>query len=106
MQCLLIKHSKYNMAASFNLIQLVIVNSASNEWILCPQGEEEVEETPAESLYVGMLPNLSQYVVSAYLLPSYKSPFIFTITSLFVCVYFPSDRSLEAPAGCCSHLQS
>ena len=29
------------------------------------QGEEEVEETPAEILYLGMLPNLSQYVVSA-----------------------------------------
>ncbi len=28
------------------------------------QGEEEVEETPTEMLYLGMLPNLSQYVVS------------------------------------------
>lgn len=28
------------------------------------QGEEEVEETPAEILYLGMLPNLSQFVVS------------------------------------------
>lgn len=32
------------------------------------QGEEEVEETPAEMLYLGMLPNLSQYVVSNGLL--------------------------------------
>ncbi|XP_036066113.1 striatin-interacting protein 1 homolog isoform X4 [Oryzias melastigma] len=32
----------------------------------CPLtlGEEEVEETPAEILYVGMLPNLSQYVIA------------------------------------------
>ena len=28
------------------------------------QGEEELEETSAEMLYLGMLPNLSQYVVS------------------------------------------
>lgn len=28
------------------------------------QGEEEVEDTPTEMLYLGMLPNLSQYVVS------------------------------------------
>lgn len=28
------------------------------------QGEEEVEDTAAEMLYLGMLPNLSQYVVS------------------------------------------
>lgn len=28
------------------------------------QGEEEVEDTPAETLYLGMLPNLSQFVVS------------------------------------------
>lgn len=27
-------------------------------------GEEEVEETPAEVLYLGMLPNLSQYVIA------------------------------------------
>uniref|UniRef100_A0A665WEG2 Striatin interacting protein 2 n=1 Tax=Echeneis naucrates TaxID=173247 RepID=A0A665WEG2_ECHNA len=27
-------------------------------------GEEEVEETPAEMLYLGMLPNLSQYVIA------------------------------------------
>uniref|UniRef100_A0A8C5A4Y8 Striatin interacting protein 2 n=1 Tax=Gadus morhua TaxID=8049 RepID=A0A8C5A4Y8_GADMO len=27
-------------------------------------GEEEVEETPAEILYLGMLPNLSQYVIA------------------------------------------
>uniref|UniRef100_A0A8C6KNL3 Striatin interacting protein 2 n=1 Tax=Nothobranchius furzeri TaxID=105023 RepID=A0A8C6KNL3_NOTFU len=31
---------------------------------LCLSGEEEVEETPAEILYVGMLPNLSQYVIA------------------------------------------
>lgn len=31
---------------------------------LAAQGEEEVEETPAEILYLGMLPNLSQFVVS------------------------------------------
>ncbi|CAL8337905.1 unnamed protein product [Arctogadus glacialis] len=32
----------------------------------CPMtlGEEEVEETPAEILYLGMLPNLSQYVIA------------------------------------------
>eukprot|EP00064_Thunnus_orientalis_P004897 superscaffoldBa00000464_g4910 len=32
----------------------------------CPMtlGEEEVEETPAEMLYLGMLPNLSQYVIA------------------------------------------
>ncbi|KAL2102357.1 hypothetical protein ACEWY4_001525 [Coilia grayii] len=32
----------------------------------CPMtmGEEEVEETPAEILYQGMLPNLSQYVIA------------------------------------------
>lgn len=30
------------------------------------QGEEEVEETPAEILYLGMLPNLSQFVVSSH----------------------------------------
>ncbi|KAG7268765.1 hypothetical protein CRUP_034249 [Coryphaenoides rupestris] len=32
----------------------------------CPMtlGEEEVEETPAELLYLGMLPNLSQYVIA------------------------------------------
>ncbi|XP_077400842.1 striatin-interacting protein 1 homolog isoform X4 [Vanacampus margaritifer] len=32
----------------------------------CPisLGEEEVEETPAEMLYLGMLPNLSQYVIA------------------------------------------
>ncbi|XP_028810092.1 striatin-interacting protein 1 homolog isoform X2 [Denticeps clupeoides] len=32
----------------------------------CPLtlGEEEVEETPAEVVYVGMLPNLSQYVIA------------------------------------------
>ncbi|XP_061663544.1 striatin-interacting protein 1 homolog isoform X2 [Syngnathoides biaculeatus] len=32
----------------------------------CPLslGEEEVEETPAEVLYLGMLPNLSQYVIA------------------------------------------
>lgn len=34
------------------------------------QGEEEVEETPAEILYLGMLPNLSQFVVSASVLPT------------------------------------
>uniref|UniRef100_A0A8C4H5K0 Striatin interacting protein 2 n=1 Tax=Dicentrarchus labrax TaxID=13489 RepID=A0A8C4H5K0_DICLA len=28
------------------------------------QGEEEVEETPTEMLYLGMLPNLSQYVIA------------------------------------------
>ncbi|KAG9346873.1 hypothetical protein JZ751_005800 [Albula glossodonta] len=28
------------------------------------QGEEEVEETPTEILYLGMLPNLSQYVIA------------------------------------------
>uniref|UniRef100_A0A665WEH6 Striatin interacting protein 2 n=1 Tax=Echeneis naucrates TaxID=173247 RepID=A0A665WEH6_ECHNA len=28
------------------------------------KGEEEVEETPAEMLYLGMLPNLSQYVIA------------------------------------------
>ncbi|KAL3048495.1 hypothetical protein OYC64_007121 [Pagothenia borchgrevinki] len=32
----------------------------------CPMtlGEEEVEETPTEMLYLGMLPNLSQYVIA------------------------------------------
>uniref|UniRef100_A0AAR2LGD2 Striatin interacting protein 2 n=1 Tax=Pygocentrus nattereri TaxID=42514 RepID=A0AAR2LGD2_PYGNA len=30
----------------------------------CCCGEEEVEETPAEILYVGMLPSLSQYVIA------------------------------------------
>ena len=30
------------------------------------QGEEDVEETSAEILYLGMLPNLSQYVVSSW----------------------------------------
>lgn len=38
-----------------------------NVWGACcavAQGEEEVEETPAEILYLGMLPNLSQFVVS------------------------------------------
>ncbi|XP_064200917.1 striatin-interacting protein 1 homolog isoform X2 [Anguilla rostrata] len=32
----------------------------------CPMtmGEEDVEETPTETLYVGMLPNLSQYVIA------------------------------------------
>uniref|UniRef100_A0A3B5MDZ1 Striatin interacting protein 2 n=1 Tax=Xiphophorus couchianus TaxID=32473 RepID=A0A3B5MDZ1_9TELE len=36
------------------------------ELLQCPLslGEEEVEETPAEILYVGMLPNLSQYVIA------------------------------------------
>ena len=34
------------------------------ECVCLGQGEEEVEETPAEILYLGMLPNLSQYVVS------------------------------------------
>ncbi|KTG45855.1 hypothetical protein cypCar_00015870 [Cyprinus carpio] len=35
----------------------------------CPMtmGEEEVEETPAEILYLGMLPSLSQYVVSVFI---------------------------------------
>uniref|UniRef100_A0A8C6UPD8 Striatin interacting protein 2 n=1 Tax=Neogobius melanostomus TaxID=47308 RepID=A0A8C6UPD8_9GOBI len=28
------------------------------------QGEEEIEETPVEILYLGMLPNLSQYVIA------------------------------------------
>uniref|UniRef100_A0A8B9LRS2 Striatin interacting protein 2 n=1 Tax=Astyanax mexicanus TaxID=7994 RepID=A0A8B9LRS2_ASTMX len=32
--------------------------------ILIGQGDEEVEETPAEILYVGMLPSLSQYVIA------------------------------------------
>lgn len=32
--------------------------------VWCSKGEEEVEETPTEMLYLGMLPNLSQYVVS------------------------------------------
>uniref|UniRef100_A0A8C7ZW29 Striatin interacting protein 2 n=1 Tax=Oryzias sinensis TaxID=183150 RepID=A0A8C7ZW29_9TELE len=32
--------------------------------IFAGKGEEEVEETPAEILYVGMLPNLSQYVIA------------------------------------------
>uniref|UniRef100_A0A8C1IQD3 Striatin interacting protein 2 n=1 Tax=Cyprinus carpio TaxID=7962 RepID=A0A8C1IQD3_CYPCA len=32
--------------------------------LLIGQGEEEVEETPAEILYLGMLPSLSQYVIA------------------------------------------
>uniref|UniRef100_A0AAY4ENM5 Striatin interacting protein 2 n=1 Tax=Denticeps clupeoides TaxID=299321 RepID=A0AAY4ENM5_9TELE len=33
-------------------------------YVCSDQGEEEVEETPAEVVYVGMLPNLSQYVIA------------------------------------------
>lgn len=34
-------------------------------YLLCPKGEEEVEQVPAETLYQGLLPSLPQYMVSA-----------------------------------------
>lgn len=70
------------------------------------QGEEEVEETPAEILYLGMLPNLSQFVVSGprsssgFMLLS--EVFVFSTTSR---VLSASDRPPETAAGCGSDLQ-
>lgn len=46
-------------------LRMCFVKSTVSSHVCClAQGEEEVEETPAEMLYLGMLPNLSQYVVS------------------------------------------
>lgn len=59
------------------------------------QGDEEVEETPAETLYLGMLPNLSQFVVSGsgetllrflFLISRGFSLLVFGDASCFVCV--------------------
>lgn len=71
------------------------------------QGEEEVEDTPAETLYLGMLPNLSQFVVSGsgktFLRFDVKGFFfLFLLTSRVSSV---SDRPPEAAAGCGADLQ-
>lgn len=65
------------------------------------QGEEELEETSAEMLYLGMLPNLSQYVVSGSDGLYFASKFFFmwwntlplplqNIDFVFACVRLPS----------------
>lgn len=48
----------------FNVRPVNLPGLSLNTLWTVAQGEEEVEETPAEVLYLGMLPNLSQYVVS------------------------------------------
>ncbi|TSK13222.1 Striatin-interacting protein 1 [Bagarius yarrelli] len=65
----------------------------------CPMtmGEEEVEETPAEILYVGMLPSLSQYVfeyVSQHLVFANCIPLILKFFNQNIMSYISAKNSI------------